>query len=196
MKLFTTADMVGRALGDLPISTVFVMGSEHGSTLPRVLNQVGEPKGLGIARLGIDLIGTRSDYGPFRDRQVPFLFFSTGQHPDYHKTTDLPERINYEQVASVASLVLEITRHVADSPDAPEWKAEVKPRLEEVRSLHRIARLLLEADQNGRPLSAFQKFVVSQAEVRTRQILERGKVTLEERAGLIRTAQVLLVSVL
>src|SRR2546430_5567388 len=47
-----------------------------------------------IGRLGADLVGTRSDYGPFRDRKVPFLFFTTGTHPDYHRATDLPDRID------------------------------------------------------------------------------------------------------
>lgn len=194
IKLFITADMIGRSLGNLPISTAFVMGSEHGSILPDVLDQIGEPAGFNIARMGIDLIGTRSDYGPFRDRKVPFLFFSTGEHPDYHKPTDTAEKINYEQVAAVSSLVFRVTRNVADSETPPEWVEEIEPQLEEVRAVHRISELLLEAGRNGE-LNTFQQFIVTQAEVQTRLILERGTVTPEERVGLIRTAQILLLSV-
>jgi hypothetical protein len=194
IKLFITADMIGRSLGNLPIATAFVMGSEHGSTLPGTLDKVGEPAGFNIARMGIDLIGTRSDYGPFRDRKVPFLFFSTGEHPDYHKPTDSAEKINYEQVAAVSSLVFRVTRNVANSETPPEWVDEIKPQLEEVRAVHRISELLLEAGRNGE-LNTFQQFIVTQAEVQTRQILERGTVTPEERVGLIRTAQILLLSV-
>ncbi|MDA0807573.1 MAG: M28 family peptidase [Planctomycetota bacterium] len=194
IKLFITADMIGRSLGNLPISTAFVMGSEHGSTLPGTLDEVGEPTGFNIARMGIDLIGTRSDYGPFRDRKVPFLFFSTGEHPDYHKPTDTAEKINYEQVAAVSSLVFRVTKSVADSKTPPEWVEQVEPQLEEVRAVHRISELLLEAGRNG-DLNTFQQFIVTQAEVQTRQILERGEVTPEERVGLIRTAQILLLSV-
>jgi hypothetical protein len=194
IKLFITADMIGRSLGDLPISTAFVMGSEHGSTLADTLDEIGEPAGLNIARMGIDLIGTRSDYGPFRDRKIPFLFFSTGEHPDYHKPTDTPEKINYEQVAAVSSLVFRVTRSVADSETPPEWVEEIEPQLEEVRAVHRISELLLEAGRDG-SLNKFQQFIVTQAEVQTRQVLERGVVTPEERVGLIRTAQILLLSV-
>ena len=194
IKLFITADMIGRSLGNLPISTAFVMGSEHGSTLADTLDEIGEPAGFNIARMGIDLIGTRSDYGPFRDRQVPFLFFSTGEHPDYHKPTDTPEKINYEQVAAVSSLVFRVARSVADASIAPEWVEKVEPQLAEVRAVHRISELLLEAGRNGE-LNTFQQFIVTQAEVQTRQILERGTVTPEERVGLIRTAQILLLSV-
>jgi hypothetical protein len=194
IKLFITADMIGRSLGNLPISTAFVMGSEHGSILPDVLDQIGEPAGFNIARMGIDLIGTRSDYGPFRDRKVPFLFFSTGEHPDYHKPTDTAEKINYEQVAAVSSLVFRVTRNVANSETPPEWVEEIEPQLEEVRAVHRISELLLEAGRNGE-LNTFQQFIVTQAEVQTRLILERETVTPEERVGLIRTAQILLLSV-
>jgi hypothetical protein len=194
IKLFITADMIGRSLGNLPISTAFVMGSEHGSTLADTLDEIGEPAGLNIARMGIDLIGTRSDYGPFRDRKIPFLFFSTGEHPDYHKPTDTPEKINYEQVAAVSSLVFRVTRRVADSETPPEWVEEVEPTLEEVRAVHRISELLLKAGRDG-SLNKFQQFIVTQAEVQTRQVLERGVVTPEERVGLIRTAQILLLSV-
>lgn len=194
IKLFITADMIGRSLGNLPISTAFVMGSEHGSTLDVTLNEIGEPAGLNVARMGIDLIGTRSDYGPFRDRKIPFLFFSTGEHPDYHKPTDTAEKINYEQVAAVSSLVFRVTRNVADAETSPKWVEDVKPQLEEVRAVHRISELLLKAGRDG-SLNKFQQFIVTQAEVQTRQVLERGVVTPEERVGLIRTAQILLLSV-
>ena len=33
----------------------------------------------------------RSDYGPFRSRKVPFLFFSTGENPCYHTPEDVAE---------------------------------------------------------------------------------------------------------
>lgn len=194
IKLFITADMIGRSLGNLPIATAFVMGSEHGSTLPGTLDEIGEPAGFNIARMGIDLIGTRSDYGPFRDRKVPFLFFSTGEHPDYHKPTDTAEKINYEQVAAVSSLVFRVTKNVAESATPPVWVETVEPQLAEVRAVHRISELLLEAGRNGE-LNTFQQFIVTQAEVQTRLILERETVTPEERVGLIRTAQILLLSV-
>ena len=204
VKLFTTADMIGRSLGDLPISTVFVLGSEHGTGMNKLLDRVGRPRGLNIARMGVDLIGTRSDYGPFRDRKVPFLFFSTGEHPDYHKPSDTADKIDYEQVARVASLVLRVTTEAANADRGPEWISDVKPQVAEVQSVHSIAHKLLEADEaakfgiggaKARELSGFQRFIVKQAEVTTRQILERGKVTPSERTSLIRTAQVLLLSV-
>lgn len=193
VKLFITADMIGRSLGNLPLPTVFVLGSEHAPQVKRTLDQVGTPHGLEAARLGIDLIGTRSDYGPFRDQKVPFLFFSTGEHPDYHTPGDVAERIDYDKAARVSSLVLEVARAVADADAAPEWSDEVQPDLDEARAVHRITTLLLE--QTDRPLTEVQSLLVSHVRSKSGQILEKGEMSAADRKWLARYAQLLLLSV-
>jgi hypothetical protein len=194
VKFFMTADMIGRSLGDLPLNSVFVMGSEYATETDKVLRQIGQPRDLDVSLMGIDLIGTRSDYGPFRDKQIPFLFFTTGEHSDYHKPTDTPDKVDYNQVAAVSSLIMRITQEMAERTRAPKWNADFDPPLAEVETIHKIAILLLERDEK-KPLSTFQKIIVSNAELQTRKILERGTVTASERKSLIRTAQVLLFSV-
>ena len=194
VKLFTTADMIGRSLGNLPLKTCFVMGSEHGTGLSESLDEIGIAEPYRIAKLGVDLIGTRSDYGPFRDEKVPFLFFSTGEHPDYHQPTDTPDRVDYEQVAAISNLVFKTTERAANAPAAPQWIKETTPRLDEVVAIHNICKFLLATD-NKQPLTDLQRFIVQQAEQKTRQIIESGKVTASERKTLIHTAQVLLLSV-
>ena len=64
----------------------------------------------------------------------------------------------------------------------------------EVKALHRIATLLLEAE-GFENLNTLQKFIITQAEVQARQTIDRGTLTDSERTGLIRTAQVLMLSV-
>ena len=194
VKLFITADMIGRSLGDLPLPTVFVLGSEHAPSLAKTLDRVGRPRGLEVARLGIDLVGTRSDYGPFRARKVPFLFFSTGEHPDYHSPRDVPERIDYEKVARISGLVLQVTNDVANADDAPQWTDKPARNLDEARALNRIATLLLEADKQ-KPLTDVQRLIVMQAKNRTDKILKRGDMTAKERTWLTRLAQLMLLSV-
>jgi len=194
LKLFITADMIGRSLGNLPISTVFVMGSEHATQLKTTLDEVGSPRGLETARMGIDLIGTRSDYGPFWNREIPFLFFSTGQHPDYHTPRDVAELINYDNVARVSGLVLRVAQTVANADDSPEWIDVPDSDLDEVRSLNRIATLLLETG-NEQNLNGLQRLLVSQARNKTGQILKRGSITRNERTWLIRMAQLMLLSI-
>ena len=200
LKAVFVADMIGRSLGDLDLPTVFVLGSEHAPHLKTVLNRVGAPEGLEAARLGIDLIGTRSDYGPFRDRDVPFLFFSTGEHGDYHRPTDTPDRLDFEKAARVASLIHAVVRTTANDDDAPVWEANPAPDLDEARAVRRITALLLERaaspeNPTGRRFGTMQRVALAQTKSTTEGILERGVMTEDERAWLVRLSQMLLFSV-
>jgi len=194
VKLFITADMVSRSLGNLPLPTVFCLGSEHAPQLRTVLDRVGAPKGLEVARMGVDLIGTRSDYGPFRDRKVPFLFFSTGEHPDYHSTRDTPERVDYPKLARVSNLVLAVLAEVADGRADPEWTDTVVPGLDEPKALYRITSLLME-EERLKGLTDLQKLLVSTTRNKCRQILDAGKITADDRKWLVRASGLLLFSV-
>ena len=194
------ADMIGRSLGDLDLPTVFVLGAEHSPGLKTHLAAADPPAGLEAAQLGIDLIGTRSDYGPFRDREIPFLFFSTGEHRDYHKPTDTLARLDIEKAAKVAALILNVTRRAADAAAAPAWRADPPPDLDEARAVARITALLLErANDPDDPAAArfgtLQRLTLAQTKATTDGILERGAMTESERAWLVRLSQALLLSV-
>lgn len=193
VALFITADMIGRSLGDLAMPTVFCLGSEHAPLLQSTLDRVPRPGSLEVARLGIDLVGTRSDYGPFRDRKVPFLFFSTGEHPDYHSVNDMPDRVQFEKVALVSTYIRDIVRDVASAERRPAWTDEVQPSIEEARAVHRITDLLMQ--NSNQTYSPAQELVISFVNVRTRQIVERGRMTADERSWLTRMSQLLLLSV-
>ena len=194
VKLFITADMVGRSLGNLPLPTVFCLGSEHSPVLREVLDKTGTPDGLEVARLGVDLIGTRSDYGPFRDRKIPFLFFSTGEHPDYHKPRDTPDRVDFPKLARISNLVLAVVTEVAYGKADPTWTDTVQPGLDEPRALHRITSLMLE-EKRIQGLTDLQKLLVSTTNNKCRQILDAGKITPADRKWLGRASGLLLFSV-
>ena len=194
VKLFMTADMIGRSLGDLPFPAVFVFGSERSAELRTTLTTIGTPPGLEVCRLGTDIVGTRSDYGTFRDREIPYLFFSTGEHPDYHSPNDTPERLDFDKAARIASLMLKACRHVADHPEPPTWSTPDIQDLHEPRILHRIATLLLEAEKQ-KPLTSTQRFLVTNVRNRSRQIIDANKMTADDRAWLVRMSQLLLASV-
>jgi len=133
---------------------------------------------------------------------VPFLFFSGGEHPDYHQPTDTADRLDYDRAAAVSQLILDVSQKVADADAgaAPQWTDEPVRDLDEVRTLHRITELLLASDDAaraaGKPkLGNLQRFSVSNVHSRTAQILERGEVRADERPWLIRSSQLLLLSV-
>lgn len=64
-----------------------------------------------------------SDHVPFWSRGIPFLFFFTGLHADYHQPTDEPWRIDADKAARVTRLAFHATLMVADADARPEWLA-------------------------------------------------------------------------
>jgi hypothetical protein len=173
---------------------VFVLGSETAPRLRSLLEDLPPGEGLKAGRMGADLIGNRSDYGPFRDRRVPFLFFSTGQHPDYHRPSDLPERVDYEKLRRVAVWISRLTWRVANDDEAPAWEDGGKPDLEEARTAMVLMERVLDRPR-ALPLSAGQQKVVAGVLERLRGIVERGAVTREERSWLVWTSRLLLATV-
>jgi Peptidase family M28 len=195
IKLMVTADLIGRSLGDLPLPLVFLFGSEYSPELRTRLAEVGTPSGLEVGRLGVDFIGNRSDYVPFRDQRIPFLFFSTGEHPDYHTPRDTPDRIEYDKLARISSVMAQLMVQVANQEKAPAWNSKPEPDLEEARTMERVTQVMLAEEAAGRTeLSATVRFVAGQTLAKTRYMRERGTLTADERVWLRRSAQFLLLS--
>src|SRR5262249_22718091 len=124
LKAFLTADMLGRSMANVMDEYVFSLGSERSPVVRKLLEHVQPTDGHKVGRLGADLLGTRSDYGPFRDRRMPFLFFSTGQHPDYHSPRDRPERIDYDKLQRISVWISELVERLANDAAAPTWDAK------------------------------------------------------------------------
>ncbi len=55
-----------------------------------------------------------SDHFPFLRQGVPVAIVTTGQHQDYHKTTDTPEKINYENMSSILKGLFVLISEVAN----------------------------------------------------------------------------------
>jgi hypothetical protein len=125
-------DMVGRTAPD----TVIAIGQEY-STLEDYLNRVADRPGLGLTIIEDPepekMFFFRSDQLSFIQRGIPAVFFTTGDHEDYHRQSDRPERINTEKLARVARLAFHLAHEIASDPVAPEWTEagwnEVQQRL-------------------------------------------------------------------
>lgn len=195
LKAFLTADMLGRSMANVMDEYVFALGSETSPQLRKLVEEMEPPEGLKAGRIGADLVGTRSDYGPFRDRRVPFLFFSTGQHPDYHRPTDLPDRIDYEKLRRISVWIAELTRRLADDEAAPVWDGKgLLPDLDEVKTVLLLVTRVLERPEVY-PLSGGQREIVRGVQERLAGIVERGTVTRGERTWLVWAARLLLTAV-
>ncbi|NNK88091.1 MAG: M28 family peptidase [Flavobacteriaceae bacterium] len=47
----------------------------------------------------------RSDHYNFARHNIPVIFYFNGEHPDYHRVTDTPDKINYELLAKRTRLI-------------------------------------------------------------------------------------------
>jgi hypothetical protein len=194
LKAMLVADMLGRSMGNLMDEYVYVLGSETAPQLRKLIEEVKPGGGVKEARLGADLVGTRSDYGPFRDRRVPFLFFSTGQHPDYHKPTDLPNRVDYAKLRRISLWIAALTWRLANDAETPQWN-EDPPRLdmEEARSVLALVSRALE--RKGYPLTNGQRELLRGVRERLAGIDQRNAITPAERSWLVWQARLLLMTV-
>jgi hypothetical protein len=61
----------------------------------------------------------RSDHYNYAKHGIPIVFFTTGLHADYHKVTDSPDKIDYDKLTRVATLILHVGIAVANSPTRP-----------------------------------------------------------------------------
>lgn len=75
---------------------------------------------------GFDLAVQEDPYQPtdvatFNGASIPSLSFFTGAHADYHKPSDTPDKIDYEDLDRVVDFAAAIARRVEDATDAPAF---------------------------------------------------------------------------
>ncbi|MCG3138197.1 MAG: hypothetical protein HJJLKODD_02058 [Phycisphaerae bacterium] len=97
-------DMIGR-LGDKPIT---VHGAKTGKNFEALVKKHAEQLGIAVNPIGTGFGG--SDHTSFYLHEIPVLFMFTGFHPDYHKPTDDPDKIDFTGMERV----LQLTRNIAD----------------------------------------------------------------------------------
>ncbi|MEZ4702799.1 MAG: M28 family peptidase [Rhodothermales bacterium] len=61
----------------------------------------------------------RSDHWNFGKHSIPFIFFFTGTHEDYHGVGDEPDKIEYERMARITRLVFATAWQVANQDERP-----------------------------------------------------------------------------
>ena len=62
----------------------------------------------------------RSDHFNYASKGIPILFFTTGLHPDYHKVTDSPDKIDYAKMARISEYVWRVGLAVGNRPTRPK----------------------------------------------------------------------------
>ena len=62
-------------------------------------------------------VTSRSDHANYYKKQVPVLFFFTGLHDDYHGPGDEVDEINFDAMAEIVTLAMDVTLAAADGRD-------------------------------------------------------------------------------
>jgi Zn-dependent M28 family amino/carboxypeptidase len=125
MVVDLNADMVGRNWRD----TVVVLGrrdSDLGITVDHVTAAFPE---LGLAVIDSstrsgdisDVLYRWTDHAAFIRRAIPFLYFYSGMHSDYHGRGDSPDKIDVEKTARISRLMFYVGLSVANADARPHW---------------------------------------------------------------------------
>jgi len=114
-------DMVGR----LTDSSLVVMGAGSSPAWKDLLDEAvkGRPFKLKLRQGGTG----PSDHASFYLKDIPVLFFFTGQHEDYHKPSDDADKINAEGESQVVRFVSDIVLRLANRPQRMKFTKVKEP---------------------------------------------------------------------
>lgn len=101
-------DMVGRLREN---ETLSISGTGTTPIWPQVLNSTNPGFKLVMKESGVG----PSDHTSFYLQDIPVLHFFTGQHEDYHKPTDDPEKLNYEGMKMILNYIYDVIKELDGS---------------------------------------------------------------------------------
>jgi hypothetical protein len=196
VALFITADMIGRSLGGVCPAHVFVLGTENAPALRPWIAEAASGRTLTVGLLGADiLVLNRSDYGPFRTRGIPFLFFTTGENPRYHKPSDTPDTLDYAKLSSISQMIHRVVAKAANAPAVPRWQKNADHPFAEAVTIRDVLRIFLK-HREQLTIGAPQLFLIKNTLFTLDSIVQRGSIAPDERARVIQAARIVLFTVL
>jgi hypothetical protein len=71
----------------------------------------------------------RSDHYNFAKMGIPIAFFTTGLHPDYHRATDTPDKIDYKQMQVVSKTMGAVAWALATQAGRPQLNSKLPEQL-------------------------------------------------------------------
>ena len=196
VALFLTADMISRSLGGVCDSYVFVMGTEHAPGLRPLIEDSARGRPVKVGQVGTDLmLIDRSDYGPFRARKVPYLFFTTGENPLYHTPRDTAETLDYGKLDAITRVILGVVQRAANADSLPKWDSFPEPSLAEAVTIRDVLRMILNHREEF-DIKGAKALMMNNALRQLDAIVERGTITPAERRGVMTLARIVILSVL
>lgn len=71
----------------------------------------------------------RSDHYNFAKMGIPISFFTVGLHPDYHRPTDTPEKIDYKEIQMISKTVAAVAWVLGNQQARPKLNAKLPDQL-------------------------------------------------------------------
>jgi Zn-dependent M28 family amino/carboxypeptidase len=105
-------DMVGRN----DTGQLSVIGKYQYPKLYNLLESVNAKSAGFELNLSAEEFIKRSDHFPFLRKDVPYVFFSSGTHDQYHRPEDTANLINVKKIEKVAQLAFLTLWEVANLP--------------------------------------------------------------------------------
>lgn len=123
-------DLIGGDFYPWENETIYALGSEYSAELTGAV-QKHFRDGLQVRQSGAYLIEpmgfARSDYGNFRAKKVPFVFFSTGTPWYYHSSYDTPDKINWKKIVAAGRYCYDVIAQVANADPRPTFRKKPAP---------------------------------------------------------------------
>lgn len=109
-------DMIGRNDSNI----VAIVGSKTSPKLTQINEQANALVGLDLS-YEWDRYFRQSDHYSFYRKQIPVLFYHTGDHSDLHRPTDDVDKINSHKMARIGQLVFATAWVVANEEQRPDF---------------------------------------------------------------------------
>lgn len=109
VEFLLNIDMIGRN----PDRPVDLTGDGFSRGLEDIIRSANAGLEVPLQLGGTSMIGN-TDHVAFAERDIPFLTFFTGTHPDYHELGDHPELLDYERMERIVRLAHGVVSGVAE----------------------------------------------------------------------------------
>lgn len=120
VKFMANFDMVGYLPKEKPVLFLGTLGAPK-AALERA--RALAPAGLSVSTEVGEMIGG-SDHMSFSLAKIPTFFFFTGIHGNYHRPSDVAEKINYTGMAALTSYARGLVVDLGDAPETPAFDPE------------------------------------------------------------------------
>lgn len=113
VKAMINLDMIGRYSDEKGLSIIGTNTSKEMKEVQKVIKKSNKAlKTMDFPQNTFLFFG--SDHVNFYKYDIPVMFFSTNLHPDYHKSTDTPEKINYQAMSLIIQMVDRLLDNLAN----------------------------------------------------------------------------------